>query len=586
MNECTSLQELDFLFSSLFQEYFTIGNQSVAKSSAFSDNSKQQDTQPITNFQPTTEPITPTININAEENNNDQAAYAQINENEFYNIFNTLDELHQFDNLQVWELIDKPFGKTVIELKWKRMDVKITFLNGLLKEEVYVAQPDGFIDPDHLEKVYHLRKALYGLKQAPRAWYDELSNFLMCKGLQINQSPRGIFINQAKYALEILKKHGMERCESLGTPLATKPNLDADLSGTPVDQTKHHSMIGSLMYLTSSIPDLVQALCYYAHYQARPIEKHLKEVKSKFRYLKCDNHELSSYCMLRAIMLLIWDLDQGNSYLPFVMILDRGPNVNRIDTMPTTNDPINTTTTTNVVQSVVDENLPQLLDLRGGSHVTNVPAFDKENFTSWKVRFLVFLDGLEPYLLKTLEDRPFVPVSSLSTSENPLPKRQNQWSNAESHVEEDQRTNNEFMADLNAEYHERALLANQKRFYKRSGRIGSARKPIHKSKETCFACGKTGHFQKDCPSNKTSTPSYPSSNNSFNKSKPYTQPFNQTSSQNTINYQKDYKGKYKGLKAEMAVLTKRIDDLTKGKSEKGKNEKGKSEKGLIAESFD
>ncbi|GKA38148.1 hypothetical protein Tco_0730699 [Tanacetum coccineum] len=110
------------------------------------------------------------------------------------------------------------------------------------------------------------------------------------------------------------------------------------------------------------------------------------------------------------------------------------PNVNRVDTMPTTSDPINTTTTTNVSQSVVDENLPQLLDSRGWSHVTNVPTFDKEDFTSWKVRFLVFLDGLKPCLLKTLEDGPFVPMSSLSTSENPLPKHQNQWSNDESRL--------------------------------------------------------------------------------------------------------------------------------------------------------
>ncbi|GJX65589.1 retrovirus-related pol polyprotein from transposon TNT 1-94 [Tanacetum coccineum] len=381
------------------------------------------------------------------------------------------------------------------------------------------------------------------------------------------------------------------------------------------------------------------------------------------------------------------------------------PNVNRVDTMPTTTDPINTTTTTNVSQSVVDENLPQLLDSRGGSHVTNVPAFDKEDFTSWKVRFLVFLNELEPYLLKTLEDGPFVPMSSLSTSENPclnvkingqmlrvcktakemykdlilahegpsdtrdtkiaalrlkfnafkslegekvnetftsLPRKwlsmnqtqrannsikndslatlygkynyeeglidqiyesetqrftihassskalisNHQFQASDSDVEEDQRTSNEFMADLNAEYHERALLANQKRFYKRCGRVGSARKPLDKTKETCFACGKLGHFQKDCPSHKTSTPSYPSSNNSFNKSKPYTPSFNQTSSQNSGNHQKDYKRKYKGLKAEMAVLTKRIDDMTKGKSEKGKKEKEKSEKGLLAESFD
>ncbi|GKE44606.1 retrovirus-related pol polyprotein from transposon TNT 1-94 [Tanacetum coccineum] len=230
-----------------------------------------------------------------------------------------------------------------------QMDVKTAFLNGPLKEEVYVAQPDGFVDPDHPEKVYLLRKALYGLKQAPRAWYDELSNFLISKGftkgtidptlftirygedillvqiyvddiifgstnpkfskrfeklmhsrfemslmgemkfflgLQIHQSPRGIFINQAKYALEILKKHGMEKGQSIGTPMATKPKLDADLSGEPVDQTDYRSKIGSLMYLTSSRPDIVQAVCYCARYQARPTEKHLKEVKMIFRYLK------------------------------------------------------------------------------------------------------------------------------------------------------------------------------------------------------------------------------------------------------------------------------------------------------------
>ncbi|GJS35752.1 retrovirus-related pol polyprotein from transposon TNT 1-94 [Tanacetum coccineum] len=235
------------------------------------------------------------------------------------------------------------------ELHQKRMDVKTAFLNGPLKEEVYVAQPEGFVDPDHPEKVYLLRKALYGLKQAPRAWYDELSNFLMSKGftkgtidptlfkikygedillvqiyvddiifgstnpkyskrfeklmhsrfemslmgemkfflgLQIHQSPKGIFINQAKYALEILKKHNMDNCHSIGTPLATKPKLDVDLSGEPVDQSDYRSKIGSLMYLTSSRPDLVQAVCYCARYQARPTQKHLKKVKRIFKYLK------------------------------------------------------------------------------------------------------------------------------------------------------------------------------------------------------------------------------------------------------------------------------------------------------------
>nr|GEV67882.1 hypothetical protein [Tanacetum cinerariifolium] len=164
--------------------------------------------------------------------------------------------LERCSQLQVWELVDKPFGKTVIKLKWlwknKKdedqtvirnkvrvvakgyaqeegidfeesftpvMDVKTDFLNGPLKKEVYVAQPDGFIDLDHPEKVYRLRKALYGLNQAPRAWYDKLLKFLtskgFTKGLQIHQSPSGIFISQAKYTLEILHKHSMDKGQSI-----------------------------------------------------------------------------------------------------------------------------------------------------------------------------------------------------------------------------------------------------------------------------------------------------------------------------------------------------------------------------------
>ncbi|GKE47662.1 retrovirus-related pol polyprotein from transposon TNT 1-94, partial [Tanacetum coccineum] len=193
-----------------------------------------------------------------------------------------------------------------------------------------------------------LKKALYCLKQAPRAWYDELSNFLVSKGfskgsidptlfitkhgedillmqiyvddiifgstnpklskhfgklmhntfdmsmmgelkfflgIQINQSPRGIFINQAKYAQEILKKHGMTSCDSIGTPMAIK-HLDADLSGTPVDQMKYRSMVRALMYLTASRPNIVHATCYCYRYQAKPTEKHLIAVKRIFRYLK------------------------------------------------------------------------------------------------------------------------------------------------------------------------------------------------------------------------------------------------------------------------------------------------------------
>nr|GEX06726.1 retrovirus-related Pol polyprotein from transposon TNT 1-94 [Tanacetum cinerariifolium] len=101
----------------------------------------------------------------------------------------------------------------------------------------------------------------------------------------IHQSPHGIFINQAKYAQEILIKHGMTSCDSIGTPMATK-HLDADLSGTPIDQTKYQSMIGALMYLTASRPDIIHATCYCARYKAKLTEKHLTAVKWIFRYLK------------------------------------------------------------------------------------------------------------------------------------------------------------------------------------------------------------------------------------------------------------------------------------------------------------
>nr|GEY68029.1 hypothetical protein [Tanacetum cinerariifolium] len=200
------------------------------------------------------------------------------------------EELHQFDRL--------------------RMDVKTAFLNGPLKEEVYVAQPDGFVDPDHPEKVYRLRKALYGLKQDPRAWkalyglkqdprawYDKLSKFLTSKDFTKGKIDPTLFTIRygddillvqiyAKYTLEILHKHGMDKGQSIGTPMATKPKLDADLSRNPVDQTDYRSKIGSFMYLTSSRPDIVQAVCFCTRYQSRPTEKHLKEVKRIFKYLR------------------------------------------------------------------------------------------------------------------------------------------------------------------------------------------------------------------------------------------------------------------------------------------------------------
>ncbi|GKF38506.1 uncharacterized mitochondrial protein-like protein [Tanacetum coccineum] len=111
----------------------------------------------------------------------------------------------------------------------------------------------------------------------------QMSFFL---GLQIFQSPRGIFINQSKYASKIVKKYGMLTNDSVDTPMVEKSKLDEDLQGIPIDAILYRCMIGSLMYLTSSRPDLIYAICLCARYQAKPIKKHLNAVKWIFRYLK------------------------------------------------------------------------------------------------------------------------------------------------------------------------------------------------------------------------------------------------------------------------------------------------------------
>ncbi|GJR77465.1 retrovirus-related pol polyprotein from transposon TNT 1-94 [Tanacetum coccineum] len=208
-----------------------------------------------------------------------------------------------------------------------QMDVKTTFLNSILREELYVSQPDEFVDKDNPNHVYKLKNALYGLKQAPRTWYNLLSKFILSQefskgtvdpilfirrqgkdillvqiyvddiiftsttpelcdqfskimclkfkismignisfflGLQISQSPKCIFLNQLKYALESLKKYGMESSDPVDTPMVEKSKLDEDTQGKAVDPTHYREMVGTLMYLTASRPYKTYFVCMCA----------------------------------------------------------------------------------------------------------------------------------------------------------------------------------------------------------------------------------------------------------------------------------------------------------------------------------
>ncbi|GJS22066.1 putative ribonuclease H-like domain-containing protein [Tanacetum coccineum] len=230
-----------------------------------------------------------------------------------------------------------------------QMDVKSAFLYGKIEEEVYVCQPSGFEDPNFPDRVYKVEKALYGLHQAPRAWYETLSTYLLDNGfqrgkidktlfikrykgdillvqvyvddiifgstkmelciafeklmhekfqmssmgeltfflgLQVKQKKDGIFISQDKYVAEILKKFGFTEVKTASTPMETQKPLLKDEDGEEVDVHMYRSMIGSLMYLTSSRPDIMFAVCVCARYQVNPKVSHLHVVKRIFKYLK------------------------------------------------------------------------------------------------------------------------------------------------------------------------------------------------------------------------------------------------------------------------------------------------------------
>ncbi|GJT05176.1 retrovirus-related pol polyprotein from transposon TNT 1-94 [Tanacetum coccineum] len=145
-----------------------------------------------------------------------------------------------------------------------QMDVKTAFLNGILREEVYVIQPDGFVDPENPNHVYKLKKALYGLKQALRAWYDLLSSFLLSQKFSKGTVDPTLFIRrEGKYIL----LYGIETCDPADTPMVEKSKLDEDPQGKAVDPTRYRGMIGTLMYHISSRPDLVFAMCMCARLQ-------------------------------------------------------------------------------------------------------------------------------------------------------------------------------------------------------------------------------------------------------------------------------------------------------------------------------
>ncbi|CAH9071025.1 unnamed protein product [Cuscuta europaea] len=230
-----------------------------------------------------------------------------------------------------------------------QMDVKSAFLNGLLEEEVYVEQPPGFEINREKDQVYKLHKALYGLKQAPRAWYDTLSEYLvkngftkgkvdktlfkteegphillvqiyvddiifgssnqaLCEkisnlmqskfemsmmgelnyflGLQVKQTPDGIFINQAKYIRDLMKKFKVENKSTVKIPMNTSQGLSQDEDGKDVDPTLYRGLIGSLLYLTTSRPDISYSVGVCARFQSKPKESHLLAAKKILRYLK------------------------------------------------------------------------------------------------------------------------------------------------------------------------------------------------------------------------------------------------------------------------------------------------------------
>ncbi|CAL2255962.1 unnamed protein product [Prunus armeniaca] len=203
--------------------------------------------------------------------------------------------------------------------KWKlrQLDVKNAFLHGELEEEVFMKQPQGFADPHYLDFVCKLKKSLYGLKQAPRAWnakftgylpaigsdekmvqlvIDELSSVFEMKdlgkfkfflGLQVSYASNGdIFVNQAKYAKELLHKAGMQSCRSCSTPCKPHTQVLKDSGEVLTDPTLFRSIVGALQYLTFTRPDLAYSVNSVCQYMNQPTDLHWHLVKRILRYVQ------------------------------------------------------------------------------------------------------------------------------------------------------------------------------------------------------------------------------------------------------------------------------------------------------------
>ncbi|GKC35895.1 putative ribonuclease H-like domain-containing protein, partial [Tanacetum coccineum] len=160
------------------------------------------------------------------------------------------------------------------------------FLYGTIEEEVYVIQPLGFVDPAFLDKVYKVEKALYGLHQAPRAWYETLSTYLIENGFRRGTIYKTLFIKKIKNDILLVQKFGYSSVKLASTPMETHKPLTKDENGAVVDVHLYRSMIGSLMYLTSSRPDIMFVICACLRFQVQPKASHMHAVKRFFRYIK------------------------------------------------------------------------------------------------------------------------------------------------------------------------------------------------------------------------------------------------------------------------------------------------------------